>query len=217
MAYEEVELLKMNCILFIRHGESESNVKHVISHDPEIYPLTEKGVEQSKLVGNGLKNLNLDAIYSSPILRCRQTAQIIAEYVKCPLVYDERIRERFFGNFNNRRVEPLDWKTFLIEKASKESVEGWDEIYFRVKELVEEVKNKNVIIVSHYDIIRAFIAKQLGLEDELSAWGIVIPNASLSIILNNNGSYKVSAIGIPPVEELIDKAVEGLKTGNVRP
>ena len=206
----------MNYILFIRHGESESNVRHVISHDPETFPLTEKGVEQSKLVGNGLKSLNLDAIYSSPILRCRQTAQIIAEYVKCPLVYDERITERYFGNFNNRRIELLDWKTFLIDKASKNSVEGWDEIYFRVKNLVEEVKNKNVIIVSHYDIIRAFIAKHLGLEDELSAWGIVIPNASLSIVLNNNGSYKILAIGIPPVEELINKAIKGLKISNTR-
>jgi|YelNatPaOPRAMG01_1025707.scaffolds.fasta_scaffold05374_12 probable phosphoglycerate mutase len=206
----------MNYILFIRHGESESNVRHVISHDPETFPLTEKGVEQSKLVGNGLKSLNLDAIYSSPILRCRQTAQIIAEYVKCPLVYDERITERYFGNFNNRRIELLDWKTFLIDEASKNSVEGWDEIYFRVKNLVEEVKNKNVIIVSHYDIIRAFIAKHLGLEDELSAWGIVIPNASLSIVLNNNGSYKILAIGIPPVEELINKAIKGLKISNTR-
>jgi probable phosphoglycerate mutase len=206
----------MNYILFIRHGESESNVRHVISHDPETFPLTEKGVEQSKLVGNGLKSLNLDAIYSSPILRCRQTAQIIAEYVKCPLVYDERITERYFGNFNNRRIELLDWKTFLIDEASKNSVEGWDEIYFRVKNLVEEVKNKNVIIVSHYDIIRAFIAKHLGLEDELSAWGIVIPNASLSIVLNNNVSYKILAIGIPPVEELINKAIKGLKISNTR-
>jgi probable phosphoglycerate mutase len=206
----------MNYILFIRHGESESNVRHVISHDPETFPLTEKGVEQSKLVGNGLKSLNLDAIYSSPILRCRQTAQIIAEYVKCPLVYDERITERYFGNFNNRKIELLDWKTFLIDEASKNSVEGWDEIYFRVKNLVEEVKNKNVIIVSHYDIIRAFIAKHLGLEDELSAWGIVIPNASLSIVLNNNGSYKILAIGIPPVEELINKAIKGLKISNTR-
>jgi probable phosphoglycerate mutase len=206
----------MNYILFIRHGESESNVRHVISHDPETFPLTEKGVEQSKLVGNGLKSLNLDAIYSSPILRCRQTAQIIAENVKCPLVYDERITERYFGNFNNRKIELLDWKTFLIDEASKNSVEGWDEIYFRVKNLVEEVKNKNVIIVSHYDIIRAFIAKHLGLEDELSAWGIVIPNASLSIVLNNNGSYKILAIGIPPVEELINKAIKGLKISNTR-
>jgi len=206
----------MNYILFIRHGESESNVRHVISHDPETFPLTEKGVEQSKLVGNGLKSLNLDAIYSSPILRCRQTAQIIAEYVKCPLVYDERITERYFGNFNNRRIELLDWKTFLIDEASKNSVEGWDEIYFRVKNLVEEVKNKNVIIVSHYDIIRAFIAKHLGLEDELSAWGIVIPNASLSIVVNNNGSYKILAIGIPPVEELINKAIKDLKISNTR-
>ena len=206
----------MNYILFIRHGESESNVRHVISHDPETFPLTEKGIEQSKLVGNGLKSLNLDAIYSSPILRCRQTAQIIAEYVKCPLVYDERITERYFGNFNNRKIELLDWKTFLIDEASKNSVEGWDEIYFRVKNLVEEVKNKNVIIVSHYDIIRAFIAKHLGLEDELSAWGIVIPNASLSIVLNNNGSYKILAIGIPPVEELINKAIKGLKISNTR-
>jgi len=206
----------MNYILFIRHGESESNVRHVISHDPESFPLTEKGVEQSKIVGNGLKNLNLDAIYSSPILRCRQTAQIIAEHVKCPLVYDKRITERYFGNFNNRRIEPLDWKTFLINEASKNSVEGWDEIYFRVKNLVEEVKYKNVIIISHYDIIRAFIAKHIGLEDELSAWGIVIPNASLSIVLNNNGFYKILAIGIPPVEELIDKAVKSLKIINTR-
>jgi len=201
----------MNYIILIRHGESEGNVKHMISHDPESFPLTEKGVEQSRLVGKGLKNLKIDTIYSSPILRCRQTAQIIAEYLKCPIVYDERITERFFGKFNNRRVEMLDWKTFLIDEASKRSVEGWDQIYSRINNLMEEVKGRNVIVVSHYDIIRAFIAKRLGLEDELSAWGIVVPNASISIVLNNSGHYKISAIGVPPVEELVYKAVSLLE------
>ncbi|MEM4140880.1 MAG: histidine phosphatase family protein [Nitrososphaeria archaeon] len=200
----------MNFILLIRHGEGESNIKHLISHDLEIYPLTEKGVEQSKIIAKGLKKLKIDLIYSSPVLRCRQTAQIISEYLKQPIIYDERAKERFFGKFNNRRIDPLDWKTFLIDEASKKCVEGWDEIYLRIYDLIRSLMGKNAVIVTHYDLIRAFIAKQFGLEDELSAWGIVIPNASLTVILNKNGNYKVKAIGIPPVEELISKTIQDL-------
>ncbi len=200
----------MNFILLIRHGESESNVKHLISHDVESYPLTEKGVEQSRIIADGLKKLKIDVIYSSPVLRCRQTAQIISESLKCHIIYDERVKERFFGKFNNKRIDPLDWKTFLVDEASKKCVEGWDEIYLRIYDLIKNVKGKNAVIVTHYDLIRAFIAKQFGLEDELSAWGIVIPNASLTIVLNKNESYKVKAIGIPPVEELISKIIQDL-------
>lgn len=200
----------MNFILLIRHGESESNVKHLISHDAESYPLTEKGVEQSKIIANGLKRLKIDVIYSSPVLRCRQTAQIISESLKCHIIYDERVKERFFGKFNNRRIDLLDWKTFLVYEASKKCVEGWDELYSRIRDLIKNVRGKNAVIVTHYDLIRAFIAKQFGLEDELSAWGIVIPNASLTIVLNKNDNYKVKAIGIPPVEELIFKIIQDL-------
>ncbi|MCX8189463.1 MAG: histidine phosphatase family protein [Nitrososphaeria archaeon] len=207
----------MNVILLIRHGESESNIKHLISHDIESYPLTEKGLEQSKILGNELKKLKIDIIYSSPVLRCRQTAQIISEYLKCPIIYDERVKERFFGKFNNKRIDPLDWKTFLIDEASKKCVEEWDELYLRIYDLIKNVKGKSTIIVTHYDLIRAFIAKQLGLEDELSAWGIVIPNASLTVVLNKNNDYKVKAIGIPPVEELISKTICDLMSNSIQP
>lgn len=205
----------MNFILLIRHSESESNIRHLISHDAESYPLTEKGIEQSKILGKELKKLKVDDIYSSPILRCRQTAHIIAEYLNCPIIYDDRVKERFFGKFNNKRIDPLDWKTFLVDEASKKCVEEWNELYSRIYNLIRDVKNKNVVIVTHYDLIRAFIAKQIGLEDELSAWGIVVPNASLTIVLRENNNYKVKAIGIPPIEEMLSKTIENLNANNI--
>ena len=64
-------------------------------------------------------------------------------------------------------------------------------------------------MVSHYDPIRVIFSKRLGLDNELSSWGVVIPNAGASIIVRNeNGHNNVTAIGIPPIGGLLRKSLQ---------
>ena len=84
----------MSVLMMIRHGESTANVQRIISHDYESFPLTEKGREQALVIGQELMGLKRNEIYSSPILKARETAEIIASKLKCNVVIDDRIRER---------------------------------------------------------------------------------------------------------------------------
>ena len=198
----------MSVLIMIRHGESTANVQRIISHDHGSYPLTEKGRAQASLISEELMGLRLEEIYSSPILRARETADIIASKLGCNVVIDDRIRERSFGRLNNTKVDSINWKALLAEGAY-EGVESWNEISRRANDFLQERCRENIVMVSHYDPIRVILSKQIGLEDEINSWGVVIPNASGSIMIRNgNMQNKVIAIGIPPIESLLKKSLQ---------
>ncbi|MCK4919084.1 MAG: class I tRNA ligase family protein, partial [Candidatus Pacebacteria bacterium] len=68
---------KITKLILLRHGESESNVKDVKAGQTDGYPLTQKGIEQSKKIAKILKKEKIDIIISSPIQRAKQTAGIV--------------------------------------------------------------------------------------------------------------------------------------------
>ncbi|MGC8609643.1 MAG: histidine phosphatase family protein, partial [Thermoplasmata archaeon] len=83
----------MEKVIFVRHGESESNIYGIISDDYNRFPLTERGREQAKWTSEQLRSLRFDGIISSPILRAYQTAMIIGEALGMDPIIDERAKE----------------------------------------------------------------------------------------------------------------------------
>ncbi len=82
-------------IYVVRHGQVPSNVLGIISGCND-ESLTEKGIEQAILVRDELKGINFDAVYSSPVIRAVQTAEIIVPDKK--IICDERLAERDPGS-----------------------------------------------------------------------------------------------------------------------
>lgn len=86
-------------IIFVRHGESTGNIadEKGEAYDTNNIVLTDKGKEQAKLTGEYIASIYgpFDMIYSSPIMRCKQTAQIIASNVGYDkdIIYDELLIE----------------------------------------------------------------------------------------------------------------------------
>ncbi|MFH0804315.1 MAG: class I tRNA ligase family protein, partial [Candidatus Zambryskibacteria bacterium] len=93
-----------NKYFVMRHGEAEQNVLNLVSNLPDFpHHLTDKGKSQVALAADKLKSKKIDAIYCSPFLRTKETAQIIAKEIGFPedkIIYDERIREMGFGDFH---------------------------------------------------------------------------------------------------------------------
>ena len=198
----------MTVFIMVRHGESTGNVKRILSDDKDRFPLTKKGRNQASIVAQELREINIKKIYSSPILRTKQTAQIIADHLDCTIEEDERLRERHFGEFNNKKVSAIDWKTLLI-KGEYKNIESWEEMYKRVVDFVKDRNEEYVIMVTHYDPIRVIVTREFGLENELSSYGIVIPNASISIVeINGNAYRKVIAVGVPPERGILKKVLK---------
>jgi broad specificity phosphatase PhoE len=96
-------------LYFVRHGESTANVLGVFSNEDHKHPLTEKGVEQARALAHSLSGLSFDGIYSSPILRARQTAEILAEALQVPLQIADALREWDVGIYEGS-ADPVGWE-----------------------------------------------------------------------------------------------------------
>jgi broad specificity phosphatase PhoE len=149
-----------NTYYILRHGESVSNVKDVHSCWPEKFfsPLTQKGRKEAKKAVEKLKNKNINLIFSSDILRTKQTAEIIGKGVKIKPKYDKRLREVGIGIFNGkslsefRKLFPIKDITERFRKKPKGG-ETYSEVKKRMvgflKDIDKKYKSKNILIISH--------------------------------------------------------------------
>jgi probable phosphoglycerate mutase len=72
-------------IYFVRHGENRANVERRMSWRVIDYPLTELGVRQAAAAAEWFRGRPVEAVYSSPLRRARQTAQHVARAVGGPV------------------------------------------------------------------------------------------------------------------------------------
>ena len=89
----------------IRHGETEANKEGRFQGWSD-NPLNEKGKELAVVTGRGMQGIRFDGCFSSPLIRARQTAQIILRESKnldVPILIDERIKEIGMGEWEGKR------------------------------------------------------------------------------------------------------------------
>ena len=163
-----------NKYFILRHGEALSNKKGIISCLPEKFhnPLSLKGKRQIKTVVPRLKKEKIDLIFSSSVLRARQTAEIIAKELKIKPKYDKRLKEYNFGIFNGRSIEEfrkiLSPKKRFENKLSKG--ETFVEIKKRMSDFLKDIdkkySNKNILIISHEAPITQLEAKLKGISNQ---------------------------------------------------
>lgn len=141
-------------IYITRHGQTNWNaLKKVMGKCDE--PLNEKGIEQANITKNSLANVNIDFIICSPLLRARQTAQIINGILNTKIIYDERISERDFGEFEGMETKDFDfygyWDYYKNEKYEKaENIQDFfQRIYVFLDDITQKYENINILLVTH--------------------------------------------------------------------
>lgn len=142
-------------LLVVRHGETESNLNKIIQGQLP-GKLTQKGIEQSKAVAKELAAEELDAIYTSDLKRCLDTAAFIAEHHKqIPLISSPHLREISFGSYEGKPAISLDWST--IEGDFYHRTPGGGEsivmLQERVMRFIEKISTLHsegtVLLVTH--------------------------------------------------------------------
>ncbi len=88
---------------YIRHGETDWNADHRLQGRADI-PLNEKGIEQAEKQIAALKTLGINKIVSSPLLRAKQTANIIASALGVDVVFEEKLTEIHLGSNEGKVV-----------------------------------------------------------------------------------------------------------------
>lgn len=168
-------MILKNKYFLLRHGQALSNVENIISCWPEQkeFPLTEKGREQIKESANKLSDKHIDMIFSSDLLRTKQTAEIAAEKLGLEIKYDERLREYNVGEYNGKSIfEYVKIFNSQLERFHQKAKEGED--YNDVKERIKsfliekenEFSNKNILVVSHQIPIIIFLGVVHDLSDK---------------------------------------------------
>jgi phosphoserine phosphatase len=150
----------MTGLVLIRHGETDWNVegRYQGQADP---PLNARGLAQAYQLAEQLKNHPLDLLYTSPLKRSAQTAEIAAQLLGIPLYMEARFMEIHQGDWQTRlraEIEALypelfrRWETEPWQ-VSPPNGETLYQVQARVVAAVEEIKQKHpndpVGIVTH--------------------------------------------------------------------
>ncbi len=156
-------------IYVTRHGQTDWNVLKKAQGRCDI-ELNQLGIQQAKENKSKLENENIDLIISSPLLRAKQTATIINEGINAPIIYDDRILERDFGEFEGVPTYEFDFNLFwdYYENKTYERAENvqnfFDRIYNFLEDIIKENVDKNILIVGHGGVsipIYCFFSKEI--------------------------------------------------------
>ncbi len=153
-------------IIFLRHGEAESNVNHArSSRICDEYKLTKNGEEQIRETAKSFREKFGKApgeIFASPVLRAKMSAEIFANEIgfsRKKIVIDERIKEIDFGDFNGKHDEiknEMD-ATFREQVGGNLRIRmgeyGENSYEFRVRlyrflaDIVKNFREKDIVVV----------------------------------------------------------------------
>ena len=150
-----------NRYFLMRHGFSEKNKKRIIDLDLEgKRPLTKEGKKEAReSLENLSRKVKIDVIYSSDILRAKETAEIAKKiFPKAKLYFEKDLRDTNFGEYEGKPEKEFYEKIGSLEEVFKTPPKGgesWGECLKRVLKVVQKIdkrhKGKNILIISHGD------------------------------------------------------------------
>jgi len=189
--------MKETEIILIRHGETEWNSqKRMQGHSNS--DLSEVGRGQIQALGELMKNVSFDHIYSSDSLRARQTAEAITQYSGHTLQFDQRIREKNLGVFEGltsteaKERHPEVYRLFKTAGANYVIDEGesTQQLLERALEFSEEIRlrhpQERVVMVTHGGVVRVLMKHALGLSIDAPTRFIIKNTGIFGLIWNEN-------------------------------
>jgi len=168
-------------LILARHGETAWNVEKIYRGRSDV-ALDEVGTKQAELLGKYVSNHRLEAIYSSPLKRALDTANIIARYQKIDVQIAEGLVDFDYGEWQclpEREVERLypallnEWRN-NPHKIRMPGGESLEDVRKRAIEVINDVLSNyhgSVVLVSHRVVNKVLICSLLGL-DNSHFWNI---------------------------------------------
>lgn len=200
----------MTVIYFVRHAVIADTGKRLSGRTPGLH-LSEQGIEQARAAARSLAEAPLKAIYSSPIERCLETAEIVAEpHRRLEVQIEERLVEVDYGSWSNRTYASLRrtklWSTVQRwpSSASFPGGEGIRDVQARAVTAVDALGKKHrrshICCVSHADVIRVVMAHYLGVHLDLYQ-RLVISPASVTVLGIGADGPRVLALNRTPLDD----------------
>jgi len=141
-------------LFVVRHGQTEANEKG-IEAGPLDYPLNKKGRKEVRFIAKMLSGVEIKAVYSSPVFRAVQTAEILAR--------PHKVKVKTLENLTEAKIKPefvgKKGRHHILE-SPEAFLETYDELAKRITKVMDIIKAKergNVLVVSHGDVITTML------------------------------------------------------------
>lgn len=141
-------------LLIVRHAKTEWNKLGKIQGMSDV-PLAEESRVAAREAAAAFRGYDIAAVYTSPLVRARETAEIITNYER-QIITDSRLLERNFGTFEGRTYDELgllDHSRLFYELDSDVYAEPSAEMFERARsfvlDMLEFYDGKTVLVVSH--------------------------------------------------------------------
>jgi len=152
----------MNQLYLVRHGENKANITKEFSYKLVDYPLNDKGRMQAQQTGVFLQGKDIHAIYTSPLKRAYQTAEIIGKTFNLKPNVSEAFRELNVGDLEKMPPSEENWMILknVVESwihgepdVSFPNGENYHQLWSRYKQglidVVQAFPDRNILIVGH--------------------------------------------------------------------
>ncbi len=196
-------------LYLLRHGESVANVTHTFASRKLDLPLTEFGFEQVRQIAEPMKTIGFTKIYTSPLIRAQQTADIIGNSCGLKPIILEALREVDVGILDGKCIEELNRQLIYDEVIGKWDI-GQNHVGFQDGENLNDVKERidnflgsidnadqKTLLVGHGLFFMAFIL--LFCDNHGSSYNKGrINRCHYSVIQNTSGHFHVIEHDIAP-------------------
>lgn len=201
---------KVCTIYLVRHGQSEWNVSNLMQGTTSGVPLTKVGIKQARALKDRFKNVKFAAIFSSDLLRARQTAQIVAFERRLAVMTTRALRERSFGDYEGKTLAQYeadlrhtldefhglpDKQKFAYEFPHK--IESIGSTISRVITWLREISvayaGKNILAVAHGGVLRLLLI-HLGFATYNQLPPFTIENTAQAVLTSDGVEFQIKSV-----------------------
>jgi len=175
--------------------------------------LNKKGVAQVERTGGRIAHLGINTIYSSPLERTRETAEILQRYTNVSCIFTDELLEIDYGEWTGKMFDDLNgielWRLYNTAR-SRVGIPGGEmmiEVQGRIAGFVESLRRKHdsgkIVIVSHGDPIKTLICYYAGISlDCMTLFDVATASVSIVSIdawgahvqcINDTGRYRIKS------------------------
>lgn len=168
-------------IYITRHGRTNWNIEKKVQGKADI-SLNKEGIDQAYQTREKLLKENIDLIISSPLVRAKQTADLINEGREIPIIYDDRISERDFGELEGLKQDDFDFPGFWSYKRNlkyerAENIKDFfNRIYGFMDDTIFKYSDKNILLVTHGGVSIPLRTYFEGIPEDDNLLSLVIDN-----------------------------------------
>lgn len=160
----------MTKIYIVRHCETEGNLKQIFQGHCDL-PITELGYKQLEALKNRFSNIHIDSVYSSPLLRAKETGLHIIGDKNLPLQLDDglielnggviegKLYENIYEEFPGFREMWVNHPEDFAPPKGEKMTDAYKRIWNTVLKIAKENKDKTIACATHGGVIRCLLCK----------------------------------------------------------